>query len=117
MIDEYPVEASCEAIQHSNRPASLPHAYARTNWNSYPLTTSRLPSHYVCRHTRSTVAEEKRYNPRLTKTRAEFISIMSGLHLAAPENIEIAVPANMRDGAPEPTVSTVVGDATATAAT
>ena len=43
----------------------------------------------------STVGEEKRYNPRLTKSLKEFEDIMANLNLSYPKKIDEAVPANM----------------------
>merc|ERR1711962_1306478 len=40
-------------------------------------------------------AEEKKHNPRLTKTKEEFIKLMDGLNLAYPKRIQESVPANM----------------------
>ncbi len=43
----------------------------------------------------SSVAQEKKTNPRLAgKTRAEFIEIMNNLNLPNPKQMDIAVPAN-----------------------
>jgi sulfur dioxygenase len=46
----------------------------------------------------STIGEEKRLNPRLTKSRDEFKAVMAGLNLPRPKQIDAAVPANMRCG-------------------
>jgi sulfur dioxygenase len=48
----------------------------------------------------STVAEERRHNPRLGggRTEAEFVAIMDGLKLPKPKKIDVAVPANLRCG-------------------
>lgn len=43
----------------------------------------------------STVGEEKKYNPRLTKPVEEFVSIMASLNLPKPARIDDAVPANV----------------------
>jgi len=43
----------------------------------------------------TTVGEEKRYNPRLTKTKEEFVEIMQNLNLEYPKMIDKAVPANL----------------------
>ena len=48
--------------------------------------------------TSSSIAEEKQYNPRLTKNREDFINFMSNLQLAYPKMIDRAVPANMTCG-------------------
>lgn len=42
----------------------------------------------------STIEEEKKYNPRLTKTRDEFKTIMSNLNLPYPKMLDKALPAN-----------------------
>jgi sulfur dioxygenase len=48
----------------------------------------------------STVAEERRHNPRLGggRTEAEFVAIMDGLKLPKPKKIDVAVFANLRCG-------------------
>ncbi|XP_078108468.1 persulfide dioxygenase ETHE1, mitochondrial isoform X2 [Sander vitreus] len=43
----------------------------------------------------STVGEERKFNPRLTKSLEEFENIMSNLNLPKPKKIDIAVPANL----------------------
>uniref|UniRef100_A0A1B6FJV1 Persulfide dioxygenase ETHE1, mitochondrial n=1 Tax=Cuerna arida TaxID=1464854 RepID=A0A1B6FJV1_9HEMI len=52
------------------------------------------PAHDYKGLTCSTVLEEKTYNPRLTKPKAEFIKLMNNLNLPYPKKIDIAVPAN-----------------------
>ena len=37
----------------------------------------------------TTVSEEKRFNPRLTKSKEEFVEIMKNLNLAYPAQIGI----------------------------
>merc|ERR1712117_63246 len=46
----------------------------------------------------TTVAEEKQYNPGLTKSQEEFEGIMAGLNLAYPKKIDESLPANMECG-------------------
>lgn len=46
----------------------------------------------------TSVAEEKKWNLRLTKPLQEFIKIMDNLNLAPPKYINEAVPANENDG-------------------
>ncbi|KPP64693.1 persulfide dioxygenase ETHE1, mitochondrial-like [Scleropages formosus] len=53
------------------------------------------PAHDYKGQTVSTVDEEKKFNPRLTKTLEEFVEIMSNLNLPKPQKIDIAVPANL----------------------
>nr|AAF78432.1 Contains similarity to an unknown glyoxalase II from Arabidopsis thaliana gb/U74610 and contains a Metallo-beta-lactamase PF/00753 domain. ESTs gb/AI999524, gb/AI100252, gb/AI099807, gb/T44412, gb/T42759, gb/R65540 come from this gene [Arabidopsis thaliana] len=43
----------------------------------------------------STVGEEMQHNPRLTKDKETFKTIMSNLNLSYPKMIDVAVPANM----------------------
>jgi sulfur dioxygenase len=45
--------------------------------------------------TSSSIGEEKRENPRLTKPKEKFIEIMANLNLPYPKQIDRAVPANM----------------------
>ncbi len=58
------------------------------------------PGHDYKGRTMSTVAEERRFNPRLGggKTKQEFIDIMANLKLAYPKKMDEAVPANMLCG-------------------
>ena len=66
-------------------------------WNkilSLPENYTVYPAHDYRGHTKTSVAEEKRLNPRLTKTRAEFVELMGNLGLAYPKKIDIALPAN-----------------------
>lgn len=56
------------------------------------------PGHDYRGFTVSTVDEEKRLNPRLTKTLPDFIEFMANLKLDPPKKIDISVPANLRDG-------------------
>jgi len=62
---------------------------------SLPDNTTVYPAHDYKGHRCSTVGEEKRLNPRLSKSKAEFVEIMNGLGLAHPKKIDVALPANM----------------------
>ncbi|VDK68770.1 unnamed protein product [Anisakis simplex] len=42
----------------------------------------------------SSVAEEKKYNTRLTKNFDEFLNIMNNLNLSYPKQIDKSLPAN-----------------------
>ncbi|MFK7928970.1 MAG: MBL fold metallo-hydrolase [Myxococcota bacterium] len=68
---------------------------------SLPDDTLVYPGHDYKGRTRSTVAEEKAFNPRLGggRTVQDFEAIMAGLKLAQPQRIDVAVPANLRAGA------------------
>lgn len=67
---------------------------------SLPDACTIYPGHDYKGRTCSTVAEEKRFNPRLGggRTEAEFVAIMEGLDLANPARIDVAVPANLKCG-------------------
>ena len=53
------------------------------------------PAHDYHGNTASSVYEEKRFNPRLTLPKNDFINLMSNLNLPMPTKIDLAVPANM----------------------
>jgi sulfur dioxygenase len=55
----------------------------------------------------TTVDEEKRHNPRLGGERSEgdFVGYMQNLGLPHPKQIDVAVPANLRAGRPEPSAA------------
>lgn len=61
---------------------------------SLPDDTVVFSAHDYKGNTSSTVGEEKRFNPRLTKSEAEFVDIMDKLNLPKPKKIDEAVPAN-----------------------
>ncbi|WP_375765273.1 MBL fold metallo-hydrolase [Archangium gephyra] len=70
-----------------------------------PDETLVYPGHDYKGRTVTSIAEEKRHNPRLAgKNREEFIHLMENLHLPKPRKIDIAVPANRACGhvAPSP---------------
>ncbi|XP_074539585.1 persulfide dioxygenase ETHE1, mitochondrial [Halichoeres trimaculatus] len=53
------------------------------------------PAHDYLGQTVSSVAEERQFNPRLTKSQDEFVDIMNNLNLPKPKKIDISVPANL----------------------
>lgn len=74
---------------------------------SLPDATLLYPAHDYKGRTVTTVAEEKRFNPRLGLHRSleEFLALMAGLDLAPPRRIDVAVPANLASGlVPSPEV-------------
>jgi sulfur dioxygenase len=62
---------------------------------SLPSHFKVFPAHDYKGQLMSTISEEKLFNPRLTKTKEEFIEIMANLNLDLPKMIDIAVPKNM----------------------
>lgn len=61
------------------------------------------PGHDYMGRTVSTVAEEKRFNPRIGGDAREedFAGYMKNLNLPHPRQLDIAVPANMKSGKPD----------------
>ena len=68
-----------------------------------PDTCLLYPAHDYRGLTVTSVAEEKRFNPRLGGALSEndFVGSMKNLRLAHPKKIDIAVPANLKCGRPE----------------
>ncbi|ELK33753.1 Protein ETHE1, mitochondrial [Myotis davidii] len=60
------------------------------------------PAHDYHGLTVSTVEEERTLNPRLTLSCEEFVKVMDNLNLPKPQQIDVAVPANMRCGVQTP---------------
>lgn len=67
---------------------------------SLPDETLLYPGHDYRGRTVTTVAEERRFSPRLRDGTSEdaFVAIMDGLDLAFPRKIKLAVPANLVSG-------------------
>ncbi|XP_076161017.1 persulfide dioxygenase ETHE1, mitochondrial [Ptiloglossa arizonensis] len=59
-----------------------------------PPNYKLYPAHDYNGRMVTTVAEEKAFNPRLTKSLNEFVDIMHNLNLPFPKMIDTAVPAN-----------------------
>jgi len=69
-----------------------------------PAETLVFPGHDYKGLTASSIGEEKRWNPRLSKPEAKFIEIMKSLNLPQPKKIQDAVPANLACGKATPAV-------------
>jgi len=64
-----------------------------------PDETLVFPAHDYKGDTVSTIAEERVFNPRLqVKSADEYVALMNGLNLSNPKMMDVAVPANMRQG-------------------
>ncbi|MBO0742840.1 MAG: MBL fold metallo-hydrolase, partial [Hyphomicrobiaceae bacterium] len=64
-----------------------------------PEDTLVYPAHDYKGDTVSTIGEEKRCNPRLqVRSAEEYVALMSKLNLPNPKMMDVAVPANMRQG-------------------
>jgi sulfur dioxygenase len=64
----------------------------------FPNDTIVYPGHDYKGQTSSTVGEEKKLNPRLSKSQDEFVAIMAGLNLPYPGKIDVALPNNLKCG-------------------
>ncbi|KAK1279946.1 hypothetical protein QJS04_geneDACA003141 [Acorus gramineus] len=60
-----------------------------------PKDTFVYPAHDYKGFTVSTVGEEMKFNPRLTKDEGTFQGIMENLNLSYPKMMDVAVPANL----------------------
>lgn len=67
---------------------------------SLPASTTVYPAHDYKGRTATSIGEEQRLNPRLGsgKTEDEFVAIMSGLRLAYPQQLDVALPRNLHCG-------------------
>jgi glyoxylase-like metal-dependent hydrolase (beta-lactamase superfamily II)/rhodanese-related sulfurtransferase len=64
-----------------------------------PDETLVFPAHDYKGDTVSTIAEERAWNPRLQVASVDaYIALMNGLNLPNPKMMDVAVPANMRQG-------------------
>ena len=64
-----------------------------------PDETLVFPAHDYKGDTVSTIGEEKAFNPRLqVKSVEDYITLMNGLNLSNPKMMDVAVPANVRQG-------------------
>lgn len=88
----------CGRTDFQNGSATILHQSIHREIFRLPDDTTVYPGHDYNGRTASTVGEERRLNPRLTKTEAEFVALMAGLNLPRPKLIDIAVPANLQCG-------------------
>ena len=64
-----------------------------------PEETLLFPAHDYKGETVSTIGEEKRFNPRLqVRSIDEYVDLMNNLKLPNPKMMDVAVPANLRQG-------------------
>jgi sulfur dioxygenase len=75
----------------------------RTQIFSLPDATRLYPAHDYNGLTVTSVAEEKRFNPRFGGqiSESDFVGYMNNLGLPHPKKIDQALPANLRSGRPE----------------
>ncbi len=71
-----------------------------------PDDTLVYPAHDYKGDTVSTIAEERAFNPRLQVPSVQaYVDLMASLKLANPAQMDVAVPANMRQGLAQDTVA------------
>jgi len=71
-----------------------------------PDETLVYPAHDYKGDTVSTIAEERAFNPRLqVKSVEDYIELMNNLGLSNPKMMDVAVPANMRQGLAQESVA------------
>ncbi len=72
-----------------------------------PAACVLYPAHDYRGLTASSVAEERRWNPRIADAvgEADFVGYMRNLNLPHPKLLDVAVPANLRVGRPEAAVA------------
>ena len=70
-------------------------------FSSLPDSTLLYPAHDYVGLTVTTVGEEKIHNPRLSKSKEQFIDIMNNLNLPYPKQIDKSLPANLVCGLQE----------------
>jgi len=64
-----------------------------------PAETLVLPAHDYQGRSFTTIGAQRATNPRLTKTKAQFVELMVDLRLRYPAKLDVAVPANLQCGA------------------
>ena len=67
-------------------------------YGDYVGSGLEYPAHDYKGRTCSSIEEERKFNPRLTKSKKEFVDLMNNLGLAVPKLLHIAVPANSNCG-------------------
>jgi len=84
---------------------SAPALYRSVHEKIFSLPDACLlyPGHDYKGRTVTSVAEERKHNPRLGggRTEREFVAFMSELQLAYPKKIDVALPANLYCGVPK----------------
>jgi glyoxylase-like metal-dependent hydrolase (beta-lactamase superfamily II) len=90
----------CGRTDFQQGDASLLFTSIRNKIFALPDETLLFPGHDYKGRMVTSVAEEKRSNPRLglEKSEADFVAIMGQLNLAYPKKIDVAVPANLKCG-------------------
>lgn len=93
----------CGRTDFQSGSAEALYANVREKLFQLPIDTLVYPGHDYKGQTSSSIAMEKRLNPRLKDgiSLSEFVDLMSNLGLAAPKKIHEALPANLACGKKE----------------
>lgn len=69
-------------------------------YNTLPDSCEVYPGHDYKGMTKTTIGEEKKFNPRIfaTQSREGFCEIMDNLKLPKPRFLDVALPANLLGG-------------------
>ena len=69
-------------------------------YNTLPDSCEVYPGHDYKGMTKTTIGEEKKFNPRIfaTQSREGFCEIMGNLKLPKPRFLDVALPANLLGG-------------------
>jgi len=85
----------CGRTDFQGGSASVLYASVWSQIFSLPDDYVLYPAHDYKGQTQTTVGEEKKFNPRLTKKKDDFVALMAGLNLAYPKKIDVSLPANL----------------------
>lgn len=88
----------CGRTDFQNGNARQLHESVTEKLFTLPESTLVYPAHDYKGMTASTIGEEKKFNPRLTKAREDFVRFMGELKLDYPRKIMEAVPSNQQCG-------------------
>ncbi|WP_461483308.1 MBL fold metallo-hydrolase [Porticoccus sp.] len=89
----------CGRTDFQNGDAGQLYDSLQTLLDNYPEDTWVYPAHDYKGWTRSTLGEERRFNPRLqVADKSAFIELMNNLDLPNPKFMDVAVPANLSCG-------------------
>lgn len=91
---------SCGRTDFQSGDASTLYRSIHTKFFTLPDDTLVYPAHDYDNRCVSTIAQEKKRNPRLSghRTEAEFVALMNRLDLPYPRKIDISLPGNQQCG-------------------
>jgi len=93
--------AGCGRTDFQEGSAEVLYTSVHSQIFTLPAETIVYPAHDYKGRLRSSVGHEKATNPRLTKSKGEYVELMRNLNLSYPKKIDLALPFNLRCGAPQ----------------